>query len=106
MLPFTSDRATVSAAIANINYDGGSTYMGEALDAAIGMFFGNSSSARPTSAGFPKIAVLVTDGEPNGNVDTIAAASRLRAAGVTLYAVGVGDGINLNLLNTIGKSRQ
>jgi uncharacterized protein YegL len=94
------------AAIASINYDDDNTYMGEALDKALGMFVGNSSSARPTSAGFPKIAVLVTDGEPNGNVDTIAAASRLRAAGVTLYAVGVGDGINLNLLNTIGKSRQ
>ena len=94
------DRSTlrcVQRAIRRIGYSGGYTYTALALDLAAELFNDPSSSgARPLSAGIPRVAVLITNGRSNVYNITQPAID-LRAAGVTVYTIGIGN-YNLNEL--------
>ena len=87
----------VRRAIRRIGYSGGYTYTALALDLAAELFNDPSSSgARPLSAGIPRVAVLITNGRSNVYNITQPAID-LRAAGVTVYTIGIGN-YNLNEL--------
>ena len=94
------DRSTlrrVQRGIRRIGYSGGYTYTALALDRATELFNDPSiSGARPPSAGIPRVAVLITDGRSNV-YDITQPAIDLRAAGVTVYSIGIGN-YNLNEL--------
>ncbi len=81
----------VQNAIREMRYSGGYTYTGLALQSAAELFNDPSSSgARPASAGIPRVVVLITDGRSNVYSITQPAID-LRAAGVTVYSIGIGN---------------
>ena len=87
----------VQRSIRRISYNGGYTHTALALELATELFNDPSSSgARPASAGIPRVVVLITDGRSNTYSITQPAID-LRAAGVTVYSIGIGN-YNLNEL--------
>ena len=78
-------------AIRRINYSGGYTRTALALDLAAEQFNDPADSgARPASAGIPRVVVLITDGRSNTYSITQPAID-LRAAGVSVYSIGIGN---------------
>ncbi|XP_054477460.1 collagen alpha-6(VI) chain isoform X2 [Anoplopoma fimbria] len=67
-------------------YRGGGTYTGEALKFALNEVFIPLKGSRKAK-GVQQVAVVITDGESQDNVST--AAANLRRKGITVYAVGV-----------------
>ncbi|XP_038606624.1 matrilin-4 [Tachyglossus aculeatus] len=63
------------------------TMTGLALQYAVDVAFTGPEGARPPQARVPRVAVVVTDGRPQDRVDEVA--SRARARGIEIYAVGV-----------------
>lgn len=69
--------------------------------------FNVSNGARDASLGYPRVAVVVTDGRSNVNPDlTIPSAEALHEDSVTVFAVGVGRNINNDELNGIASSER
>jgi hypothetical protein len=51
--------------------------------------------------GVPKIGIVVTDGNSNNRQLTASEADKARKDGITMFAIGVGRGINDNELHAI-----
>ncbi|NXX45751.1 MATN1 protein, partial [Tricholaema leucomelas] len=64
------------------------TMTGLAIQFAISRAFSDSEGARVRSPNFNKVAIVVTDGRPQDGVQEVSA--RARAAGIELFAIGVG----------------
>ena len=72
-------------------YKGGSTQTAKALKIAQEAFENPAlSGARPVTAGFPRVVVLITDGHSSHHPITNPARDLL-ATGVTVYTIGVGN---------------
>lgn len=80
------DKAGVLQYINILPYNGGGTNTGAALDFTRENIFNEKKGSRK---GIQKVAVVITDGKSQDPVTE--AASSLRRAGVTIYAVGVKD---------------
>uniref|UniRef100_A0A4W6DQB5 VWFA domain-containing protein n=1 Tax=Lates calcarifer TaxID=8187 RepID=A0A4W6DQB5_LATCA len=80
------DKAGVLQYINILPYNGGGTNTGAALDFTRENIFNEKKGSRK---GIQKVAVVITDGKSQDPVTE--AATRLRRAGVTIYAVGVKD---------------
>lgn len=81
----------VRRAIRQISYSGGYTRTALALDLATEQFNDPAASgARPLSAGIPRVVVLITDGRSNTYSITQPAID-LRATGVSVYSIGIGN---------------
>ncbi len=89
----TSDRAAVAAAIRGLAAREG-TYMDRGLAAALGELTGPGRNGANVA-----VAILLTDGQQTGGpAAALAAAERVRGAGVRLYTIGLGadvDGLTL-----------
>lgn len=82
-----------------------STNTADALIRAQQEIFTSFGGARDQLLGYPRVAVVVTDGQSNINSSlTIPSAEALHGDGVTVFAVGVGGNINTNELNGIASS--
>uniref|UniRef100_A0A8B9KU78 Collagen, type VII, alpha 1 n=1 Tax=Astyanax mexicanus TaxID=7994 RepID=A0A8B9KU78_ASTMX len=86
------------SAIENLNYKGGNTRTGAGLKYIADNFFNPA-----TSRDVPKIAILITDGKSQDNVQD--PAQKLRSLGVTILAVGI-KSADQNELNLIASSPQ
>ncbi|XP_049585447.1 collagen alpha-6(VI) chain [Syngnathus scovelli] len=84
----------VTKHIMGMNQRGGGTLIGRALDAIRAHFEEANGSRR--LAGVSQNLVLITDGESQDEVQE--AAERLKALGVEVFAIGVGDVHDLQLL--------
>lgn len=82
--------------ILNMEYHGGNTFIGKALY-YIKDYFKASQGSR---SGISKNLVLITDGNSHDDVED--AAERLRALGIEVFAIGVGDVHDLELLQITG----
>ncbi|KAJ7341667.1 hypothetical protein JRQ81_006106, partial [Phrynocephalus forsythii] len=71
-------------AIKRIPYKGGNTMTGEAIDYLIKNTFTESAGAR---RGFPKVAVIITDGKSQDEVEI--PARELRSTGVEVFSLGI-----------------
>ena len=87
----TSDKAAVKAAIDRID-DNGGTNIGAGVRAALDVLQG---SGDPTRA---RMGIVLTDGE--GSYDP-ALTARAKAAGITLYTIGLGSSVDAALLQGI-----
>ncbi|CAH1257629.1 MUC5AC [Branchiostoma lanceolatum] len=91
-----SDRSRVLSAIERIPYKKGSTNTGKAID------FVRRRKFRPTNGDredIRNVLVVITDGE---SYDSVVDPARYAAlSGITVYAVGVGDGVNDRTLEHI-----
>ncbi|XP_015805075.3 collagen alpha-6(VI) chain isoform X1 [Nothobranchius furzeri] len=88
----------VSSHILSMNQVGGGTNIGLALDSIREYFEALHGSRR--SAGISQNLILITDGESQDDVED--AALRLRALGIEMFAIGVGDVHDLELLQITG----
>ena len=81
----------VQRAISSISYSSGLTHTALGLRFAEQVFNRpDISGARPLSAGIPRVAVLLTDGRSN-TYNITQPAIDLRAAGVSVYSIGIGN---------------
>ncbi|XP_039202568.1 collagen alpha-1(XII) chain isoform X3 [Crotalus tigris] len=71
-------------AIRRIPYKGGNTMTGEAIDYLIRNAFTESAGARN---GFPKVAIIITDGKSQDEVEI--PARELRSSGVEVFSLGI-----------------
>lgn len=83
-------------AIDNLQQIGGGTHTGEAID-LVSQYFNMDRGGRPHEK---RRLVVVTDGESQDEVTS--PAQRLRAKGVLVYAIGVGNANSAELLDISG----
>ena len=76
----------------------GTTNMADALRVANDVMFTAANGDRPN---IPNFVVIITDGQSDNRSATVAQAERLRAAGVFVVTVGVGDDVDLVELRLI-----
>ncbi|XP_070768321.1 collagen alpha-6(VI) chain-like [Enoplosus armatus] len=88
----------VAKHILNMQQFGGGTNIGLALDSIRDYFEASRGSRR--SAGISQNLVLITDGDSQDDVED--AADRLRALGIEVFAVGIGNVHKLELLQITG----
>jgi len=74
-------------AISNIEPLAAGTMTGLAIKTAMNEAFTVQSGARPRPKNIAKVAIIVTDGRPQDQVEEVSAAAR--ASGIEIYAVGV-----------------
>ena len=79
----------------------GSTNMADGLRLATDVMFIRANGDRP---GVPNFAIVITDGRSDNKTASVAEAERLRAAGVVVIVVGVGDDVDLTELSLIASS--
>lgn len=91
-----NDKTKMIKHILNMNYKGGNTYLGEALDHIRDYFHESNGGRRDV----PKNLVLITDGNSRDDVED--AAEALRKMGITIFAIAVGDVYYLQLLQITG----
>ncbi|KAF7239426.1 Matrilin-3 [Varanus komodoensis] len=82
------DHTSMKQAISHISPLSVGTMTGLAIQTAMDDVFTKEAGARVSSLGIPKVAIIVTDGRPQDQVQEVA--SRARASGIEIYAVGVG----------------
>ncbi|KAK5879639.1 hypothetical protein CesoFtcFv8_022737 [Champsocephalus esox] len=77
-------RPTLLRAIAALEYKGGNTRTGDALDYLLTTSFSEASGARKA---FPKVLVIITDGKSEDPVENYA--RQLRSRGVEIFVLGI-----------------
>ncbi|KAL7862063.1 hypothetical protein SRHO_G00135040 [Serrasalmus rhombeus] len=77
-------RAELLRAIKNLPYKGGNTMTGEAMDYLVKNIFTEAAGARK---GFPRVAIIITDGKSQDPVDEYA--KRLRNIGAEVFVLGI-----------------
>ncbi|XP_052391915.1 uncharacterized protein LOC127938990 isoform X2 [Carassius gibelio] len=78
---------SIKQAINRIEPLAAGTMTGMAIKKAMEEAFTEKSGARPKSKNISKVAIIVTDGRPQDQVEEVSAAAR--ASGIEIYAVGV-----------------
>jgi len=98
------DLPSMQAAILNMGYVGSYTNTSGGIRTAN---FEQFTSARGDRAGVQNIAIILTDGVPNLDVElTVPDAEALAAAGTTIFAVGITNAIDEALLKSISSQPQ
>lgn len=88
-------REEVKAAARRITYHGGNTNTGDALRYITSRSFSAQAGGRPGNRAFKQVAILLTDGRSQDLVLDAAAAAH--AAGIRIFAVGVGAALKEEL---------
>ncbi|KAI3364226.1 hypothetical protein L3Q82_011031 [Scortum barcoo] len=81
------NKPDMKRAISRIEPLAAGTMTGLAIKTAVNEAFTEQSGARPRSRNISKVAIIVTDGRPQDQVEEVSAAAR--ASGIEIYAVGV-----------------
>lgn len=105
LLNSSTDRSGVVEGIRDIEYTGGFTNTAGALRTLRLDVLTTEAGARPQTLAIPRVAIVVTDGRSNINRSrTIPEAEAVRAAGIIVFAVGIGNRINMAELNAMASS--
>uniref|UniRef100_A0A3B3ZD81 VWFA domain-containing protein n=1 Tax=Periophthalmus magnuspinnatus TaxID=409849 RepID=A0A3B3ZD81_9GOBI len=89
------NKLDLKKAISRIEPLAAGTMTGLAIKSAMTEAFTEVSGARPKARKISKVAIIVTDGRPQDNVEEVSAAAR--GSGIEIYAVGV-DRADMNSL--------
>lgn len=92
--PLTNDEQKVLQGIASMSQMGSSTNMDAGLDRIY-------SVLQDSKRGAPQVLIMFTDGVPDGGCDPVSHAKTIKDAGIEIYTVGVGSGIDPKLLKAI-----
>ncbi len=100
LTPLTSDLQQVVQGVSGLSASG-MTRIDLALQAALAEMTGPGGRSD-----VPRVAVLMTDGQPTTNDEgpTKSAANALKGAGIQLYTIGLGEGIDDGLLRELASS--
>ncbi|KAM5211914.1 matrilin-2 isoform 1-T1 [Hipposideros larvatus] len=90
-----SSAKDMKKAVAHMKYMGKGSMTGLALKHMFERSFTQAEGARPLSARVPRVAIVFTDGRAQDDVSEWA--SKAKANGITMYAVGVGKAIEEEL---------
>lgn len=82
------NKEDILQSISTLPYKGGGTKTGLGLDFMLTQHFVESAGSR-AKENVPQIAVVITDGQSQDNVEQHA--QDLKSAGITLYAIGIKD---------------
>lgn len=82
------DKASLKEAVSCIVPLSAGTMTGLAIQTAMEEVFTEEMGARPATFSIPRVAIVVTAGRPQDQVQGVAASAR--TAGIEIYAVGVG----------------
>jgi len=96
-----SSKNAVLAAVDRVTYTAGGTNTHLALDQLTTVSFTEEHGARPLKAGHPRVAVVLTDGKSNSPAKTVVSALKTHSADITVIAVGVGKGVDVEELEVI-----
>lgn len=88
LLRMFTNKVDLKRAFARIEPLSTGTMTGLAIKTAMNQAFTEKAGARPANKNISKVAIIVTDGRPQDTVEEESAAAR--AAGIEIYAVGVG----------------
>lgn len=94
------NKSDIVNAVNGINYIGGGTATHLAIDEMVKSFTA-ANGARPANEGHPRVGIVVTDGHSNNFQLTNQSAIRAHAAGIIMFSVGVGTGVNIQELQII-----
>uniref|UniRef100_A0A7E4VPT5 VWFA domain-containing protein n=1 Tax=Panagrellus redivivus TaxID=6233 RepID=A0A7E4VPT5_PANRE len=89
-------KEALRAAITKIRHKSGTTRTGKALDKAYQVFNDENTGSRRRNPNVGQVAIVVSDGHSHD--DPIPKAKKLKSAGVTILALGIGPHINMNEL--------
>ena len=95
------DKATLLAAINALPFNSGLTNTAAAINLLRTNGFTSTNGGRPQSQAIPRVAVVITDGHSNSYTATVTAAQNAHDEDITIFAVGVGSGVNNNELDAI-----
>jgi Mg-chelatase subunit ChlD len=95
MNPLTNNYNQIKNDLTGIPPPGGSTYMGEAMQAGINEIITNGQS------GHLHVIILLTDGDSNGAMDPVTVAQTAADNNILIYTIGLGPGANNVLLKLI-----
>lgn len=88
--------------IKNVEFLGGNTNTGEALNYIREKAFPNKKS--PYNSTKPRIAIILTDGQSNDVHRTMAEASKAKTEGISLFVIGIGKQIDQAELEAIAST--
>ena len=83
-----------------ISYREGGTQTGKAINSMVSDLFGHNSGARNKEEKVPRIGIVMTDGQSDDGL-VLGPADAAREQEITLYAIGIGSGIEEEELNQI-----
>ncbi|XP_063437490.1 collagen alpha-1(VI) chain-like [Mytilus trossulus] len=85
---------------------GSATAIGKALQYMRTQSFANGNRNIPPRVSPAKIAIILTDGQNNNGPDPVAQAALLKAQGVIIIAVGIGNSVSVSQLEAIASNKQ
>ncbi|XP_076803428.1 uncharacterized protein LOC143447287 isoform X2 [Clavelina lepadiformis] len=88
-----------TSAVSSALYPSGGTQTGLAITDVVSNGFRQRNGARPLSQGVPRVLIVLTDGHSGD--DVTAPAANAHASGITVFAIGIGSGIDQNEINEI-----
>lgn len=88
----------ISQYIVNMKQEGGGTHIGGALKSILEYF--TTTQGSRINSGLTQNLVLITDGDSQDDVEE--AAVQLKALGIEVFAIGIGDAHDLELLQITG----
>ncbi|KAK7479543.1 hypothetical protein BaRGS_00029180 [Batillaria attramentaria] len=98
VIPVTSDTSLFLSQIGTVAYPGGGTETNAGIQEAADQL---KASARRSGRNLPQVIVLITDGKSNSKNRTLEAADAAKSAGIFIFAIGVGSGIDETELNAV-----
>lgn len=90
----SSDKETIVRGIASMNQMKSSTNMDDGLETTLKVLQGSKRTVT-------QVVIMFTDGEPDRGNNPVAVAEKLKNADIEIYTVGVGSGVNPELLKKI-----
>lgn len=90
----SSDKETIVRGIAGMNQMKSSTNMDDGLETTLKVLQGSKRTVT-------QVVIMFTDGEPDSGNNPVAVAEKLKNADIEIYTVGVGSGVNPELLKKI-----
>ena len=96
-----ADKNSLLAAIDAIPFPGGNTHTELALKFARQQAFTSNHGGR---AGVPNVLILLTDGQSTVPIETAKEAELIHKENITVYAVGIGNNVDMNELQIIASS--
>ncbi|VDI63962.1 Hypothetical predicted protein [Mytilus galloprovincialis] len=85
---------------------GSATAIGKALQYMRTQSFANGNRNIPPRVSPAKIAIILTDGQNNNGPDPVVQAALLKAQGVIIIAVGIGNSVSVSQLEAIASNKQ
>ncbi len=84
-----SSKSEYFAALESVYQSGGGTRLGNALTEVLSDQFTLQNGLRPVNLGFPRVLVVMTDGQSSDEVFT--PAEKIRSENIVIYAIGIGN---------------